>query len=117
MKYAIVQSGGKQYRAVEGATIEVDRLSVELGASLKLEEVLLVADGGKIEVGAPYVKGAVVSTSVLEHVRAPKVRVFKYKPKMRYRVHQGHRQNYTRLRIEEITRGAARKATKKTAEA
>lgn len=117
MKYAIVQSGGKQYRAVEGATIEVDRLPLELGASHKMEEVLLVADGTKIEVGAPYVKGAVVRTSVLEHVRGPKVRVLKYKPKMRYRVHQGHRQNYTRLRIDEITKGAAREGRKKTREA
>jgi len=117
MRYAIVQSGGKQYRAVEGATIEVDRLSVDPGASLKLEEVLLVSDGEKVEVGTPYVLGAAVRATVLENVRGPKVRVLKYKPKMRYRVHQGHRQNYTRLRIEEIVRGAGREARKRTREA
>lgn len=117
MKYAIVQSGGKQYRAVEGATIEVDHLAVDTGASLKLEEVLLVSDGSKIEVGAPFVPGAAVRTSVLEQVRGPKVRVFKYKPKMRYRVRQGHRQNYTRLRVEEIVSGVGREARKKAREA
>jgi large subunit ribosomal protein L21 len=117
MKYAIIQSGGKQYRASEGATLEVDHLPAEPGASLRLDEVLLVADGTKIEVGAPYVKGAIVRANVVEHVRGPKIKVLKYKAKMRYRVHQGHRQNYTRLRVEEITRGTAREARKRAREA
>jgi large subunit ribosomal protein L21 len=102
MKYAIVQSGGKQYRAVEGATIEVDLLDVDPGKEYALEEVLLVADEGKIKVGAPQVKGAKVQTTVVDHIRGPKIRVFHYRNKQRYRKTQGHRQNYTRLKVEKI---------------
>jgi large subunit ribosomal protein L21 len=105
MKYAIVQSGGKQYRVSEGATLEVDRLAVEPEKAYQFEEVLMIADDGKVNVGAPTVSGAKVKAVVLEHVRGPKVRVFHYKSKMRYRKTQGHRQEYTRVRVDKITPG------------
>lgn len=103
MKYAIVESGGKQYRAVEGGTIEVDRLSLEAGAKLDLNSVLLVADGDNISVGAPLVKGAAVTATVVDHTKGPKIVVFRYRPKKHYRVKTGHRQQYTLLKVESIT--------------
>ncbi|NLG98103.1 MAG: 50S ribosomal protein L21 [Chloroflexi bacterium] len=102
MKYAIVENGGKQYRAVEGSTIEVDRMTLEPGEAVKLDSVLLLVDGDEVSVGAPVVKGAQVKATVLEHIKGPKIVVFKYRPKKRYRVKSGHRQQYTRLQINSI---------------
>ena len=102
MKYAIVESGGKQFRAVEGGTLEVDRLPIESGASVKLEQVLLLADGENITVGTPLVRNIPVWTTVVEHFKGPKVIIFNYSPKKRIRVKIGHRQNYTRLFVEQI---------------
>jgi large subunit ribosomal protein L21 len=102
MKYAIVESGGKQFRAVEGGTIEVDRLQLENGAKVKLEQVLLIADGENITIGTPVIKDNPVWTSVVEHLKGPKVTIFNYSPKKRIRVKTGHRQNYTRLLVEQI---------------
>jgi ribosomal protein L21 len=102
MKYAIVESGGKQYRAVEGSTIEVDLLDVEVGASVDLDKVLLLVEDEKVSIGTPTLKGAVVSTKVVDHVKGPKVFTFKYSPKKRIRVKTGHRQQYTQLKIESI---------------
>jgi large subunit ribosomal protein L21 len=103
MKYAIVEDGGKQYKAVEGATIEVDRFASELGEMVDLERVLLIVDGGDVNVGTPFVTGAKVQATVVSQVKGPKVVVFKYKPKKHYRVKTGHRQKYTRLQIESIS--------------
>ena len=102
MKYAIVESGGKQYKAVEGETIAVDRLPVTPGEDLKLEHVLLLADGDQFSVGTPFVSGIEALASVVEHFRGEKVLAFRYSPKKRIRVHRGHRQEYTRLMIESI---------------
>lgn len=102
MKFVIVEQGGKQYRAAEGETIEVDRLPNEVGESLTLEDVLLSVDDDKVTVGAPVVKGAKVQAKVLNHFKGRKILVFKYRPKQRYRVKTGHRQQYTRLLIETI---------------
>jgi large subunit ribosomal protein L21 len=102
MKFAILESGGKQYRAVEGGAIEVDRLPVEPGADIKLEQVLLLADGDKITVGTPIVKDTPVWARVVAHFKGPKVVIFNYRSKKRIRVKTGHRQNYTRLLIEQI---------------
>ncbi|MBP9676816.1 MAG: 50S ribosomal protein L21 [Anaerolineaceae bacterium] len=102
MKYAIVGNGGKQYKAVEGAMIDVDLLDVEVGQEYKLDEVLLVVEDEKIQVGTPSVKGAQVTTSVVDHIKGQKVITFKYSPKKRIRVKTGHRQQYTRLKIESI---------------
>src|ERR1035437_37105 len=102
MKYAIVESGGKQYRAVEGATLEVDRLPVEAGENVKIEQTLLLADGENITVGTPLVKDSPIWTTVIEHFKGEKVTIFNYSPKKRIRVKTGHRQNYTRLLVEQI---------------
>jgi large subunit ribosomal protein L21 len=102
MKYAIVEDGGKQYKAVIGQTIDVDRFLAEVGDELDLEHVLLVSDGDSTTVGGPYIQGAKVQATVVSQVKGPKVIVFKYKPKKRYRVKQGHRQKYTQIRIDAI---------------
>jgi large subunit ribosomal protein L21 len=102
MKYAIVESGGKQFRAVEGGTLEVDRLPVNAGEKIRLEQVLLLADGENITVGTPVIKDNPVWTKVVEHFKGEKVTIFNYSPKKRIRVKTGHRQNYTRLLVEQI---------------
>lgn len=113
MRFAIVESGGKQYRAVEGTTIDVDRLTHEVGKKFDLERVLLMADGDTFMVGTPAVSGIHVSATVLEHFRGPKVISFKYRPKKRIRVKGGHRHQYTRLHIDFIGKpGEERKVEK-----
>lgn len=103
MKYAIVESGGKQFKAVEGSPIEVDLLPVEEGTQLVLENVLMLVDEDKISVGTPHVKKATIKATVAEHIKGPKVVIFKYRPKKRIRVKTGHRQKYTRLMIDSIS--------------
>jgi large subunit ribosomal protein L21 len=113
MRYAIVESGGKQYRAVEGQPIDVDRLSSEQGAQVDIERVLLMADGEEFLIGTPTVSGIDVKATVVEHFRGPKVFRFKYSPKKRIRVRGGHRQQYTRLMVDFIGRpGEKRKVEK-----
>lgn len=102
MKYAIVESGGKQYKAVEGSMIEVDLLHEEVGKALSLEGVLLLVEGEDVTVGQPTVKGAAVKVTVVEHFKGPKTVNFHYKPKKRIRQKTGHRQHYTRLMVEAI---------------
>ena len=103
MKYAIVEDGGKQYRAVEGVTIDVDHFLADEGEQIDLEHVLLVADDEEVMIGTPFVAGAKVQATVVSQVKGPKVVVFKYKPKERYRSKNGHRQQYTRLMIDAIS--------------
>jgi large subunit ribosomal protein L21 len=122
MRYAIVESGGKQYKAVEGETIEVDRLPVNVGDKVGLERVLMLVDGEEITVGTPTIGGIQVSATVTDHFKGPKLTVFKYSPKKRIRVKGGHRQQYTRLMVDVIgkpgeTRKAAPKAEKTEAPA
>jgi large subunit ribosomal protein L21 len=101
MRYAIVESGGKQYRAVEGKPIEVDRLPDQAGAKLDLK-TLLMADGEDVMVGTPTVSGIEVKATVVDHFRGEKIFRFKYAPKKRIRVRGGHRQQYTRLMVDFI---------------
>ncbi|MBI2122987.1 MAG: 50S ribosomal protein L21 [Armatimonadetes bacterium] len=101
--YAVIETGGKQYKVEKGTTVQVERLDAEPGKELTLDRVLLVADGEKVEVGAPVVKGAKVQAKVVGHGRGKKLVVFKYKAKSHYRRKTGHRQDYTTLRIEDIT--------------
>ena len=103
MKYAIVEDGGKQYKAVEGATIEVDYFPAEAGEPVDLERVLMVVEDGNVNVGTPLVTSAKVQASVVSQVKGPKIVVFRYKPKKRIRRKTGHRQKYTRLQIESIS--------------
>jgi large subunit ribosomal protein L21 len=102
MKYAIVECGGKQYKAVEGDAIEVDLLEIEAGQPYKLDSVLLLVDGDQVSVGTPLVSGAKVNATVVSHIKGPKVIIFKYRPKKRIRVKTGHRQQYTRLLVNSI---------------
>jgi large subunit ribosomal protein L21 len=110
MKYAIVEHSGKQYLAQEGSLIEVDRMSLEVGKPIVFKDVLLVSDGKKVEVGAPFVKGASVKGKVQDHPKGKKITVFKYKPKQRYRRTRGHRQLLTHIEIESVGLPAAPKA-------
>jgi large subunit ribosomal protein L21 len=100
--YAIVESGGRQYRAEVGHTIQTEKLPHEVGETITLDRVLLVGDGENTVIGTPVVSGASVEATVVDQFRGDKILVLKYKPKNRYRVRQGHRQHYTRLRIDEI---------------
>ena len=100
--YAIVQSGGHQYRVTEGEVIEVHRLDAADGDTVELREVLMVGGSPKVRLGTPYIDGAVVRTTVVGERLGRKITVFKYKPKNRYRVKTGHRQQYTRLHIDAI---------------
>ena len=104
MRYAIVESGGKQYRAVEGGKIEVDRLSAEKGDKINIDRVLLMADGDEYMVGAPTLSEILVKATVVDHFRGEKAFRFKYSPKKRIRVRGGHRQQYTRLMVDFIGR-------------
>jgi large subunit ribosomal protein L21 len=104
--YAIVKTGGKQYRVSKGDTIYVERLETAVGQQVKLEEVLLVADGENLRVGAPKVAQAAVLGTVVEQDRDAKIRVFKFKKRKHYRRTRGHRQSYTALKIDSIELGA-----------
>ena len=102
--YAIVRTGGRQYRAEPGQTIDVERLPHDEGETIELTEVLLVAtDSGDPKIGQPMVDGAIVKATVVKQDRRRKVFVWKYKPKERYRRRRGHRQYFTQLRIDSIT--------------
>lgn len=100
--YAIIETGGKQYRVAEGDTLDVELLRAKPGQVVELNRVLLVASEDRVHVGTPTVEGATVRARVVETVKGPKIVVFKYKPKNRYRRKTGHRQKYTRLQIDEI---------------
>lgn len=100
--YAIVRTGGKQYRAEPGATIYVERLEADAGTQVTLDDVLAVSSEGGLQVGTPRLDGAAVVGTVVEQGRDHKVRVFKYKERKHYRRTRGHRQSYTALRIDTI---------------
>jgi large subunit ribosomal protein L21 len=112
MKYAVVETGGKQYIAREGEMIEVDRLPLDVGKPVEFKDVLLIVDGSSVQVGDPLVKGASVKGEVLDQIKGKKIVVFKYIPKERYRRKQGHRQRYTQVRINTIVADGAGKASK-----
>ncbi len=100
--YAVVRTGGKQYKVLVGQTIDVEKLAVPKGETVELSDVLLVADGDKVSIGKPTVAGAKVLARVVESGLGEKLIVFKYKPKVRYRRRLGHRQPFTRLAITKI---------------
>ncbi|QEK12035.1 50S ribosomal protein L21 [Crassaminicella thermophila] len=100
--YAIIETGGKQYRVQEGDTLFVEKIEANEGETVEFDKVLALSKEGKLSVGAPVVDGAKVSATVLENGKAPKIIVFKYKAKKDYRKKQGHRQPYTKIKIEKI---------------
>lgn len=107
--YAIIETGGKQYKVSVGQSVEVEKLPTAVGDTVEINDVLLLADNGEVVVGKPTVEGAKVLATVVEQVRGPKIIVFKFKRGNRYHRKHGHRQNYTRLRIEEVVRAGVEK--------
>lgn len=101
--YAIIRTGGKQYQVAQGERLRVERLAGEVGDTVELDDVLLVADGQEIKVGQPVVEGAKVTARIVEQCKAKKVLVFKKKRRKGYKVMKGHRQQYTALEIKEIS--------------
>ena len=97
--YAVVKTGGKQYRVSAGEKLRIEQIAAEVGQEIVLDEVLAVADGDNVRMGTPLVSGAKVSAKVLAHGRGDKVRIFKLKRRKHYRKSQGHRQNYTEIQI------------------
>lgn len=100
--YAIIETGGKQYQVEEGQSIFVEKLNVEEGSKVSFDKVLLVSKDGDIKVGSPVVEGAKVEGTVERHVRGKKVIIFKFKAKKNYRKKKGHRQPFTKVKIESI---------------
>jgi len=101
--YAVIRSGGKQYRVAPGQTIRLEQLTGEVGAKVELGNVLLVENDGNVQVGNPLIANAKIEATVVEHDRDKKILVFKKKRKKQYRRTAGHRQNYTAVRIDSIT--------------
>ena len=114
--YAVIETGGKQYRVQEGDVITVEKLNVEAGETVAFDKVLVLGEGKDIKVGAPYT-GDVVTGSVVENGKGQKVIIFKYKAKKDYRKKQGHRQPYTMVKIESLTGAAPKKEAPKAEEA
>ena len=115
--YAIVKTGGKQYKVSAGDVLRVEKLDAEEGQSIALEDVLMVADGDAITVGKPFVEGAVVSADVSAHGRGQKVKIVKFKRRKHHQKQMGHRQSFTELTITDISigKGGAKKAAAKPA--
>ena len=104
--FAIVRTGGKQYKVAPGDVFEVERLKAAESSKVVLDEVLLVGDGEECTVGTPTIEGAGVECTVVDEIRGPKIKVFKFKAKKRYRRMQGHRQELTVLRVDDVRAGA-----------
>lgn len=100
--YAILETGGKQYKVKSGDTLRVERLAGDIGSKITLKTVVALGEGESLKYGAPYLDGAEVTAKIVEQHRTRKVVVFKYKRRKGYRVKNGHRQHYTALRVEEI---------------
>jgi large subunit ribosomal protein L21 len=100
--YAVIRTGGKQYKVAQGDTLNVETLPAEQGASVELAEVLMLVDGDKVTVGAPTIAGAKVSAKIVSHGRGDKVKIVKFRRRKHYRKQAGHRQNFTRIEITGI---------------
>jgi large subunit ribosomal protein L21 len=103
--YAVIQTGGKQYRVAQGDTLRVEKIAAETGATVELDRVLMVAEGETVTVGKPYVEGGRVTATVKSHGRAKKVKIIKFKRRKHYMKRQGHRQWYTLLEVTGISAG------------
>lgn len=117
--YAVIKTGGKQYRVAAGDKLKVERLAGEVGSDITLDQVLMLADGDNVTIGAPLVNGASVQAKVLAHGRGNKVMIFKFRRRKHYRKTQGHRQDFTEIEIGAIgaTGGATGKKPAKAAKA
>ena len=114
--FAIINIAGKQFRVEEGDQIKVPHQSIDAGKSLAFDKVLLINDGKKVQLGSPLLSNASISATVLEHGRGKKIRIFKKKRRKGYRRNNGHRQNYSLIKIDSISTTSKKKSTKKTKE-
>lgn len=103
--YAVIKTGGKQYRVSAGEKVRVETLDAAVGSEVVLDQVLMVADGDQVTLGKPLLAGAAVKATVVAHGRGDKVRIFKHRRRKHYQKHAGHRQNYTEIRISGISAG------------
>jgi len=101
--YAVIKTGGKQYKVSEGQTLRVEKLNAEAGSSVDLNEVLMVADGDDIKIGSPVLDGGKVTATVTAHGRGKKINIVKFRRRKHYRRQAGHRQDYTEIKIDKIT--------------
>ncbi len=100
--YAVIKTGGKQYKVAQGDTLKIETLSAEVGSTVSFDEVLLLANGEQVSVGAPMVAGGAVKAEVLSHGRGDKIRIVKHRRRKHYHKEQGHRQNFTEVKVTEI---------------
>jgi len=100
--YAVIKTGGKQYKVAPGENLKVEQIPADVGAEVIIDQVLMVGDGESVRLGQPVVTGVSVKATVVAHGRGEKVKIFKMRRRKHYRKHQGHRQNFTELRIESI---------------
>ena len=101
--YAVIKTGGKQYRVAAGEKIKVEQIAADVGQEITFDQVVAVGNGGDLQIGAPLVSGASVVAKVVAHGKHDKVRIFKMRRRKHYQKHQGHRQNYTEIRIDGIS--------------
>ena len=101
--YAVIKTGGKQYRVSSGEKLKVEQLAADVGSQITIDQVLLVADGDNISIGKPLVKGAKVQATVVNHGRGDKVHIFKMRRRKHFQKQQGHRQNYTEILVDQIS--------------
>jgi large subunit ribosomal protein L21 len=101
--YAVIKTGGKQYRVSAGNKIKVEQIPADVGSEITLDQVLMVGEGESVKIGSPVVAGAAVKVTVLSHGRHDKIKIFKMRRRKHYQKHQGHRQNYTEIRIDGIS--------------
>ena len=100
--YAVIKTGGKQYRVCAGDKLKIEKLEAEIGSEITFDQVLMVGNGADIKMGAPMLRGATVTATVLNQARGDKIKIFKMRRRKHYQKHQGHRQNYTELQIVSI---------------
>jgi large subunit ribosomal protein L21 len=101
--YAVIKTGGKQYRVVAGEKLKIEQIPADVGAEITLDQILMVGEGESVQIGAPLLAGASVKATVLSQGRHDKVTIFKMRRRKHYQKHQGHRQNYTEIRIDGIS--------------
>jgi large subunit ribosomal protein L21 len=101
--YAVIKTGGKQYRVSAGETLKIESVAGDVGSAVVLDKVLMVGEGDKVTVGKPLISGAAVKATIVSHGRGDKVKIFKMRRRKHYQKHQGHRQNYTEIRIDGIS--------------
>jgi len=101
--YAVIKTGGKQYRVVAGEKLKIEQIPADVGAEITLDQVLMVGEGESVQIGAPLISGATVQATVIAQGRHPKVKIFKMRRRKHYQKHQGHRQNYTEIVISGIS--------------